>query len=128
MLPGGLRIEALRLLAEKSPYVEFSAVSQGFIETIEGSETLKARARTIRREIAQLVAEGLSGAAGREAGDAPAQLAAGMLLAAWMVAFIQAHRVFRQTRSTKKASAAFLAFVDQGSIGLKASLAGTPYA
>jgi len=39
-----LRLLAHRLVAEGSPYVRFSADSQGFIETIERSETLKARA------------------------------------------------------------------------------------
>src|SRR5580692_4718134 len=58
-------IEALRLLihrlvAEHSPFVEFSAVSQGFIETIEASETLKARARAIRDELAHVVAVALA--------------------------------------------------------------------
>src|ERR1700743_3415536 len=52
-------IEALRLLAhrlaeEQSPLLEFSARSQRFIKTIEGSETLKARARAIRDELAQV--------------------------------------------------------------------------
>src|SRR5580658_5380408 len=46
-----LRLLAHRLVAEQSPFVEFSAVSQGFIDTIEGSETLKARARAIRDEL-----------------------------------------------------------------------------
>jgi len=40
--------------------VRFSARSQGFIETIEGSETLKARARVIRDEFAQVARVALS--------------------------------------------------------------------
>jgi len=44
------------------------------------------------------------------------------------VAFLGAHRTFRRTRSTAKAKAAFLAVVDKGTIGLKAAMAGTPYA
>src|SRR3984885_731959 len=48
--PGLAPIEAYRrlahrLVAEQSPFVRFTAESQGFIETIEGSEILKARAR-----------------------------------------------------------------------------------
>src|SRR5271168_3989904 len=39
-----LRLLAHRLVAERRPFVDFSARSQRFIETIEGSETLKARA------------------------------------------------------------------------------------
>jgi len=123
-----LRLLAHRLIAEQSPYVQFSARSQGFIETIEGSETLKARARAIRDEIAQFMAAALSERAGREPADPLAHLAANLLLATWTVAFIQAHRSFRRNRNTKEAKAAFLALVDQGSIGLKAAMAGTPYA
>ena len=123
-----LRLLAHRLVAEQRPYVEFSARSQGFIETVERSETLKARARAIRDELAQLVAVALSECAGRDPTDPDAGLAASLLLATWTVAFLQAHRTFRQTRDTEEAKAAFLAIVDKGTIGLKAALAGTPYA
>ena len=123
-----LRLLSHRLVAEQSPFVNFSARSQGFIETIEGSETLKARARAIRDELAQVVTVALSESAGREPADPDAHLAAGMLLATWSVAFIQAHRTFRESRDTEQAIAAFLALVDKGTIGLKAAMAGTPYA
>ena len=123
-----LRLLAHRLVAEQSPYVEFSARSQGFIETIEASETLKARARAIRDELAHVVAVALAECVGRESTDPDAHLVAGLLLATWTVAFIQAHRTFRQSRDTEEAEAAFVAIVDRGSIGLKAAMAGTPYA
>jgi AcrR family transcriptional regulator len=123
-----LRLLAHQLVAEGSPIVEFSARSQEFIKTIEGSETLKARARAIRDEIAQVVTVALAESAGREPTDPVAQLAAGLLLATWTVALMQAHRTFRQRRGTAKAKATFLAIVDQGAIGIKAAMAGTPYA
>jgi AcrR family transcriptional regulator len=123
-----LRLLAHRLVADRSPFVEFSARSQRFIETIEGSETLKARARAIRDELAQVVTVALSECVGREPTDPVAHLAAGLLLATWTVAFIQAHRTFRQSRDTEEAKAAFLAIVDKGTIGLKAAMTGTPYA
>ena len=123
-----LRLLAHQLVAEGSPIVEFSARSQEFIKTIEGSETLKARARAIRDEIAQVVTVALAESAGREPTDPLAQLAAGLLLATWTVALMQAHRTFRQRRGTAKAKATFLAIVDQGAIGIKAAMAGTPYA
>jgi hypothetical protein len=44
------------------------------------------------------------------------------------VAFVQAHQTFRQSGDKGKANAVFLAIVDQGTIGLKAAMAGTPYA
>ena len=131
--PGVTPIEALRLLAhrlvaDKSPYIEFSARSLGFIATIERSETLKARARAIGDEIAQVVTAALCECAGRDRSDPDAHLAASLLLATWTVAFLQAHRSFRRGRDTDGAKAVFLAIVDQGAIGLKAALAGTPYA
>nr|WP_244427099.1 TetR/AcrR family transcriptional regulator [Methyloferula stellata] len=131
--PGIAPIETYRLLAHRSiaeqrPYVEFSARSQSFIETIERSEVLKARARAIRDELAQVVTVALAECVGRDPADPDAYLAAGLLLAAWTVAFIQAHRTFRQSHDTEKANAVFLALVDKGTIGLKAAMAGTPYA
>ncbi len=123
-----LRLLAHRLVAEQSPLLEFSAASQGFIRTIEGSETLKARARAIRDELAQVVTTALSECVGRKPTDPDAHLAAGLLLATWTVALILAHRTFRQRRNAAQAKAAFLAIVDKGTIGLKAAMAGTPYA
>jgi AcrR family transcriptional regulator len=122
-----LRLLAHRMIADQSPYVEFSGRSQRFIETIEGSETLKARARAIRDELAQVVTVALSECVGQHA-DPDAYLAAGLLLATWTMAFTWAHRTFRETRNTKEANAAFLAVIDKGTIGLKAAMAGTPYA
>jgi len=122
-----LRLLAHRLAAEQSPLVRFTTESQGFVETIERSETLKARARAIRDEIAQVVTVALCECVGREPADSDAHLAADLLLATWTVALIQAHRIFRQSRDTEKAKAAFLAIVDKGTIGLKAAMAGTPY-
>ena len=122
-----LRLLAHRLVAEHSPYVDFSARSEGFIETIQGSETLKARARAIRDELAEVVTVALSECFGRDPTDPDAHLAAGLLLATWTVAFIRAHRTFRQGRDTEAAKATFLAIVDKGTIGLKAAMAGTPY-
>ena len=123
-----LRLLVHRLIAEHSPLVRFDLGSQRFIEAIEGSETLKARARAIRDEIAQFVALTLSEGAKREPADPAAHLAGSLLLATWTVAYIQAHRTFRQNRDTEKAKAAFLSLVDKGTIGLRAAMAGTPYA
>jgi AcrR family transcriptional regulator len=130
--PGVAPIEALRLLAhrliaEQKPFLQFSAASLGFVDTIEGSETLKARARAIRDELAQVVRVALSECVGREPADPDADLAAGLLLATWTVAFIQAHRISRQSGNTEEAQAAFLAIVDRGTIGARAAMAGTPY-
>lgn len=123
-----LRLLAHRLVAERRPFVEFSAISQRFIDTIQASETLKARARAIRDELAGVVADALAESVGREPSDADACLAAGLLLATWTVAFLQAHQIYCRTRSSEEADAAFLSIVDQGTVGLKAAVANTPYA
>jgi AcrR family transcriptional regulator len=123
-----LRLLAHRLVAEGAPYVDFSAESQSFVRTIEASETLKARARAIRDELAQTVAKALCEGVGRDPADPDARLAADLLLATWTAAFIEAHRTFRQTQDTDEAGAAFLAIVDKGAVGLKAAMADTPYA
>ena len=123
-----LRLLAHRLVAEQSPFVDFSTASQCFIAAIEDSETLRARARTIRDELSQVATAALSDCVGREPTDPDAHLAAGLLLATWTVALIQAHRTFRQGEDTKAAEAAFLAIIDKGTIGLEAAMATTPYA
>jgi AcrR family transcriptional regulator len=132
--PGNVApIEALRLFAyrafqEQRPYVRFFEGDGKFFDTVVASETLKARARAIRDELVQVVAESLAECAGRDSSDADARLAAGLLLATWTTAFIQAHLLFRKSRDVKKANAAFLKIVDQGTLGVKAAMAGTPYA
>jgi AcrR family transcriptional regulator len=131
--PGISPIEALhmlahRLIAQRSPYIDFSVESQRFIETIKGSETLKARARAIRDELAHVVEVSLAESVGRTPGDPAAHLAAGLLLATWTVALIQSHDLFHRTGNADEAKAAFLAIVDQGAVGLAAALAGTLYA
>jgi AcrR family transcriptional regulator len=123
-----LRMFAHRLIADDVSYVEFSARSQRFIETVERSETLKARARAIRDELAQVVAVALAESVGQPPTDPNAILAAAMLLATWTVAFLAGHRTFRESRDSEQANAAFLATIDQGTVGLKAAMAGTPYA
>ena len=64
-----LRLLAHRLALEDSPYITFSAAGQGFITTIEASDTLKARARAIRDELAQVVALALTECTGRDTHD-----------------------------------------------------------
>ena len=126
-------IEALRLLARRAAseeplYIHFSSETQGFVETVERSATLIARARAIRDELAQVVTVALAESVGQEGNDPDAQLAANLLLATWTVAFIRAHRTYRDSRDPKKAKSIFLALIERGSSGIEAAMAGTPYA
>jgi hypothetical protein len=75
-----------------------------------------------------VVTVALAECVGREPTDPVSHLAAGLLLVTWTAALSQAHRTFRQSRDTEEAKAAFLTIVDKGTIGLKATMAGTPYA
>lgn len=127
-------IEAVRLFAhwaviEKRPYVRFSeAGSEKFLEAIQASEALKARARAIRDELTDALINGLAKSAGRRLPDPAADLAASLLVATWVVASLEAHRVFLESRNVEKSNMTFLAMVDQGVKGVKVAAKGTPYA
>lgn len=130
--PGVAPLEALhglahRLVGEGSPAIRFFEGSRRFVEAVAGSEALMARARAIRDEAAGGLAEALATSIGRPPDDADARLAAGLLLAAWTVAFLEAHEAFRRDGNRAGAEAVFLAVVDKGARGLAAALAGTPY-
>jgi AcrR family transcriptional regulator len=125
-------IEALRLFAqqvvrEQKPYVRFFSGSQRFFETIEASESLKARARAIRDELAHLVAMALAQSVGRSPEDPDALLAASLLVATWGTGFIQAHRRYQRDGDEAQAQALLLALIDRASVGLKAALSESPY-
>jgi AcrR family transcriptional regulator len=122
-----LRLLAHRLVAEESPFVEFTPASRAFMEAIEHSETLKARARAIRDELADIVAAALAEGAGCESADPVAHLAAALLGATWSAAFIQAYRTLQRGGSTAEARSVFLALIDRGTSGLTEALMGTRY-
>jgi AcrR family transcriptional regulator len=122
-----LRLFAHRAVLEPKPYVRFLPTSQRFIETIEASEPLKARARAIRDELTQIVAGALAQSVGRPSDDPDAHLAASLLVTTWSVGFIQAHRAYQSVQNEKRAQTMLLALIDRGTVGLKAALADTPY-
>lgn len=130
-------IEALRLfahwaVAEERPYIRFfDAGSERFMQTIRASEALKARARAIREELTDMLHLALTKAVERDhtrhQPDPLAKLAASLLVATWEVAFLEAHRIFQQSRDIERANTAFLAIIDQGIRGVKAAVEGSPY-
>jgi hypothetical protein len=127
-------VEAVRLfahwaVAEKRPYVRFSeAGTEKFLKAIQASEALKARARAIRDELTDVLTVGLVQSVDRRLPDPAAGLAATLLVATWVVASLEAHRIFRQTRDVEKSNLTFLRMVDQGVRGVKVAVEGTPYA
>jgi AcrR family transcriptional regulator len=123
-----LRRMAHQLIGDRSPLVEFSSGSQLFMETIEQSETLKARARAARDELALSLTEALNEGEVHGSTDSGAILAAALFVTTWTVAVTHAHSIFQRSGNTAEANAAFLAVIDQGVSGLKVALKGTHYA
>ena len=127
-------VEAVRrfahwAVAEKRPYVRFSeAGTEQFLETIQASEALKARARAIRDELTDMLTVGLAAAADCRLPDPAASLAASLLVATWVVAALEAHRIFIESRDVEKSNTVFLGIIDQGVKGLKVAMERTPYA
>ena len=126
-------IEALRLFLHRAvsdghPYANVLAPeSYKFMATIEASEALKARARTIRDEIANDLAKALARSMKRPESDPAATLAAALLITTWEVALKEAHRIYARHKNIAQAKRAFFKVADQGACGVKAALAGTPY-
>lgn len=122
-----LRLFAHRIVAEERPYIRFFDGSVKFMATIEASETLTARARAIRDEVTVAIQAALANAVGREPDDPDAELAATLLTAGWALAFVRAHRTYRNQSNERAAQQTFLDLIDRSAVGLGAALAHTPY-
>ncbi len=65
--------------------------------------------------------------AGRPGDDADAFVAAGLITAAWSIAFVRAHGELSKTGDPEPAKQIFLTIVDRGVAGTHAALEGTPF-
>ncbi len=119
---------AHRLIEENSPAIRFFDGSRRFVETVAASDALTARARAIRDEVADAIKEAFAETASLPRDDPDAHLAGHLLLAIWTTAFLQAHDVYRRQGNAVAAKTRFLAVIDQGTKGVTAAMAGTPYA
>jgi AcrR family transcriptional regulator len=119
---------AHRLATEDHPVIRFFDGSRQFVGTVAASETLKARARAIREDVAAALTNVLAEAVGRPPGDPDAQLTSNFLLATWSTAFVQGHDVYRKDGDVNAAKARFLEVVDRGAAGIATAMAGTAYA
>ena len=126
-------VEALRLFVQRAvveghPYARvLEPESYQFMATIEVSEALKARARAIRDELSELLAEALARCVKRRKSDPVAALAASLIVATWTVALNEAHANYRQNKNVAQAKRVFSRLVDQGTRGVQAAVAGTSY-
>lgn len=125
-------IETLRLFAHQSvqedrPYVHFQPESERFVAAIMASEALMARARAIRDELTDVLSRLLAEAANQPQGDPAAKFAASLFVTTWVVAALEAYRVFHKHGDDQQAKLVFLAFIDRGTKGLKVTMEGTAY-
>lgn len=124
-----LRRFAHRAVSDERPYVRFfDPHSDRFMAVLQASEALRARARTIRDELTDVLAAELTSSVERVSPDPIAGLAASLLVATWAFALTEAHRSFQQNQDESEANACFLSLVDRGTKGVEAALEGTPYA
>lgn len=132
--PAGLSpIRALGVLAHhmvERPQGGFPlfVATRTFVETAQASEALKARARQMRDDFIRALASVLADEAGRPNDDAVGHLAAGLIAAAWSIAFVRAHAELSATGDVEAAKRIFLTLIDRGISGTHAALEGTPYA
>jgi AcrR family transcriptional regulator len=117
-----------RAVLDGHPYANvLEPDSYKFVATIRASEALKARARAIRDELSDLLADALARCVKRPKSDPAAALAASLLVATWTVGLNEAHRAYEQHKSVAQAKRAFVKLVDRGTRGVQSALAGTAY-
>jgi AcrR family transcriptional regulator len=131
--PGVSPIEAARKLAhdlvrQDHEYVMLSDDASRFIKTATDSEALKARAREMRDDFTRALAVVLAETSNQPTGDPNAQLAAGLIVSTWSVAFTEAQKLFDYTRDVDKAKRFFLTIIDRGLAGVTVALDETAYA
>ncbi len=122
-----LRILAYRLIEAPDPPFPLFCGTDQFVETALASESLKARARQMRDDFVRALATTLADSVGCAHDDANAHLAAGLIAAAWTVAFLQAHQTVLRTQDAAAANRTFLTLIDRGTAGVEAALADTAY-
>ena len=115
----------MRTLVESGhPLFRISERPIQFWRMVADSPALTARARELQVMLADDLAGLLSDAAGRPPFDPEARLAAAMLMAALVVAYAEALRVFREGGEP---GPAFTRLMERGFTGVDTALAGTPY-
>jgi hypothetical protein len=88
---------------------------------------LSARAREMRDEFVDDLSRMLAESAGRPLSDPQANLAAAMIVAAWMAAYGEGLRRRGASDISNPGGRAFLDLIKRGFAGVAAALKGTPY-
>jgi AcrR family transcriptional regulator len=131
--PGQSPVETLRRLAhelveKEHPLVKFTDRTSRFWRTVERSPALQARAREMRDQLVNDLAQLIAEAVGSSHPDAIAHLAAASVVTTWTVAYAQALRRQRQGGTDDAVRSVFLDLIDRGFAGVRASMKGTTYA
>lgn len=113
-------IEALsrlahRLHADKQSYAWLDDRSVGWWRVVAASPSLQSRVRELGDEAVEALAIELAG----PEPEGRARLVAGMVILTWRTAYAEGYRAFDRGASAKKASAIFLARLDQGFAAVK---------
>jgi len=119
-----LQALARTALETRHPLFRVTRRTAAFWRAVAASPALSARARELQVTLAEQLADLLATAAGHARTDAPARLAATLLVSTLVVAYGAALDAFRARRD---AAAAFAGVMARGFAGVDAALAGTAY-
>ncbi|WP_122038999.1 TetR/AcrR family transcriptional regulator [Asaia bogorensis] len=111
-----LRQLAHEMVSKNAPFLRFAPQTQGFIDTLTASETLKSRARALRDIMTDDLREALSAALPCPPDDPSLHLAAALLVTGWTTAFIEAQRLYRRENDSRSAQNLFLSLVDTSTV------------
>jgi AcrR family transcriptional regulator len=114
-----------RMVDERQVQVKFTAGVTAFWRTVKESPDLRARARELRDELENGLTELLQTSIGRK--EPSARLIAGMLAAAWRVAYTTALRRHRAGDSAAEVRAAFLDTIDEAFAIIRKGARGLPF-
>jgi AcrR family transcriptional regulator len=126
-LPVSLRRLFKEWMKTGHPFSSFNKGIAQFWRTVRNSPALSARAREMRDQFAERLAEILAAAAGRSASDVEARFAAAILVAAWTRAHAEALRSFEHGERSARVEALFVTIIERGLTAMSAALSGTRY-
>ncbi|MGC1548608.1 MAG: TetR/AcrR family transcriptional regulator [Rhodanobacter sp.] len=126
-------IDALRNLAhelvkQKHPFAKFTAGTSSFWQTVKLSPALSDRARAMRDELVNELAEMIAASVDRPVSDPEARLVAALFVTTWCVAYVEGLSRYRSGSTNNAVRSAFLNLIDRGFKGVAVSMKGTPYA
>ncbi len=115
------------LIEQKHPFTKFTDGVSSFWSAVEQSETLRSRAREQRDVFVNGLAKMIADSVGVSHPSPEAHLIAATVTTVWCVAYIEAQRRQRQGEAHDAVHSVFVALIDRGFMGIRASMKGTPF-